>query len=202
MWAQNQRTPATLCSTGIRANPCLLFTQKHLSAPYCVPSLTHVGQVVPAGVTLPGWRAHHNTSILGVQEQPSLHTCGPKAADGHTAALPCGECTSVDCQQASASWGQPEGHITCLLLLKHSLQELIPPTALLSLPSLFTGVPQACQAQSPGSDLCRTCLLGPHLLDPMACSTYRAHLFCSRPGFILEGEGECGSYPTSPAARA
>lgn len=114
----------------------------------------------------------------------------------------CRECTSVDCQQASASWGQPEGHVTCLPLLKHSLQELIPPTALLSLPSLFPGVPQACQAQSPGSDLCRTCLLGPHSLDPVACSTYRAHLFCSRPGFILEGEGECGSYPTFLAACA
>lgn len=44
MWAQNQRTPATLCSTGIRTNPCVLFTQKHLSAPFCVPSLAHVGQ--------------------------------------------------------------------------------------------------------------------------------------------------------------
>lgn len=37
----------------------------------------------------------------------------------------CRECTSADCQQASASWGQPEGHVTRLLLLKHSLQEPI-----------------------------------------------------------------------------
>lgn len=37
----------------------------------------------------------------------------------------CREFTSADCQQASASWGQPEGHVTRLLLLKRSLQEPI-----------------------------------------------------------------------------
>lgn len=147
----------------------LQFTSlRNICQPPTVCQVLHMlvrPKVVPAGVTLPGWRAHQTPPSSGFRNQVFTFAVPRQQMDillPYPALTMCGERTSVDCQQASASWGQPEGHVTCLPLLKHSLQELIPPTALLSLPSHFPGVPQACQAQPPGADLCRVCLLGPH----------------------------------------
>lgn len=196
-----------------------------------MPSLAHVG-LAEGG---PCWC--DSSSLEGTPQHlksqgsrsKSSHLWSQGSIGTHSALLPypalavCRDCTSVDCQQSSASWGQPEGHVIPLLFLMHShrsLSHLLPCSPLL--PSSLgsqTEVWLSLEAQTFARSACLA-HFGPssrsvsmmlpsrsprnltRLCVPRTRHSCALDTPCSQPGIKLEGEVECGSYPTSPAAPA